>query len=184
MSKFIHAHAGDADWKVALGSCWRQIRHQPQDARKPTLGWCYLTDHYSEAAGHILEALREHMPGVHWVGAVGVGVGAGAIEYFDEPAMALMLADMPPASFKIFSRLEALEAEFERLRTLHRPGSRGWRKPRSADPAEGPERKDFFRLSVWRAFLGEESLCASPTPRCMEAYPAWPSGPKYRFFRG
>ncbi len=110
MSKFIHAHAGDADWKVGLGSCWQQIRHQLQDSRKPTLGWCYLTDHYSEAAGHILEALREHMPGVHWVGAVGVGVGAGAIEYFDEPAMALMLADMPPASFKIFSSLESLEA--------------------------------------------------------------------------
>ena len=44
MSKFIYAHAGDSDWKVALGSCRGQVRHQMQDARKPTLGWCYLTD--------------------------------------------------------------------------------------------------------------------------------------------
>ena len=44
MSKFIHAHAGDADWKVALASCRGPVRHQLQDARKPTLGWCYLTD--------------------------------------------------------------------------------------------------------------------------------------------
>ena len=58
MSKFIYAHAGDADWKVALGSCREQVRHQLQDARKPTLGWCYLTDHYTEAVGRILEASR------------------------------------------------------------------------------------------------------------------------------
>ena len=44
MSKFIYAHAGDADWKVALASCRAQVRHQLQDTRKPTLGWCYLTD--------------------------------------------------------------------------------------------------------------------------------------------
>jgi len=24
--------------------CRAQVRHQLQDARKPTLGWCYLTD--------------------------------------------------------------------------------------------------------------------------------------------
>jgi len=103
-------HAGDADWKVALGSCWGQVRHQLQEARKPNLGWCYLSDYYTEAADRILEALRERLPGVHWVGAVGVGVGAGSVEYFDEPAMALMLANLPPASFEIFSGPERLEA--------------------------------------------------------------------------
>ncbi|MGC1863511.1 MAG: hypothetical protein WA733_20925 [Methylocystis sp.] len=44
MSKFIYAHAGDSDWKVALGSCRGQVRPQLQDARKPILFWCYLTD--------------------------------------------------------------------------------------------------------------------------------------------
>ena len=58
----------------------------------------------------ILAALRDAMPGLHWVGAVGVGVGAGAVEYFDEPAMALMLAELPPNSFKVFSALETVEA--------------------------------------------------------------------------
>ena len=110
MSRFIYAHAGDADWKVALSSCWGQVHHQLQEARKPNLGWCYLSDYYTEAAGRILEALRERLPGVHWVGAVGVGVGAGSVEYFDEPAMALMLADLPPASFEIFSGPDRPEA--------------------------------------------------------------------------
>lgn len=109
MSRFICAHAGDADWKIALGACWGEIRYQLQDAPKPNLGWCYLTDYYTGAAGSILEALREHMPGVHWVGTVGVGVAAGSVEYFDEPAMVLMLADLPPASFELFSAPKPLE---------------------------------------------------------------------------
>ncbi|ABS68148.1 domain of unknown function DUF1745 [Xanthobacter versatilis] len=110
MSKFICAHAGDAKWEIALGSCWGQVRFQLQNAPKPNLGWCYLTDHYTQAAGNIMEALREHMPGVHWVGTVGVGVGAEGVEYFDEPAMVLMLADLPPDSFKLFSSPKPLQA--------------------------------------------------------------------------
>lgn len=110
MSKFIYAHAGNADWQIALGSCWGQVRYQLQDAPKPNLGWCYLTDHYTKAAGNILEALKEHMPGVHWVGTVGVGVAAEAVEYFDEPGMALMLADLPPESFRLFSGPQPLGA--------------------------------------------------------------------------
>ncbi|MEF3367712.1 FIST N-terminal domain-containing protein [Methylocystis sp. 9N] len=110
MSKFISAHAGGADWKVALGSCWAQIGSQLQDGARPKLGWCYLTDHYTPAAGNILDSLQQRLPEVHWVGAVGVGVGADSVEYFDEPGMALMLADLPPESFKVFSGQKPLEA--------------------------------------------------------------------------
>jgi small ligand-binding sensory domain FIST len=53
-----------------------------------------------------LNALKEKMPGVRWVGATGVGIGAGSVEYFDAPAMAIMLADLPLDSFKIFSGAE------------------------------------------------------------------------------
>jgi small ligand-binding sensory domain FIST len=110
MSTFLYAHAGDADWKIALDSCREQLRPQLQHAPAPNLGWCYLTDHYTKAAGNILEALKEDMPGVPWVGTVGVGVGAESVEYFGEPAMALMLADLPPQSFKLFSGPDLSEA--------------------------------------------------------------------------
>jgi small ligand-binding sensory domain FIST len=109
MNRFICAHAGDKDWRIALGSCWSQIGDQQQNAGKPNLGWCYLTDHYTGAAGAIIEALKQRMPDVHWVGTVGIGVGAGAIEYFNEPGMAIMLADLPPRSFKLFSGAKPLE---------------------------------------------------------------------------
>jgi small ligand-binding sensory domain FIST len=111
MSKFICVHAGDADWEIALRACLGDIRHQLQDASTPNLGWCYLTDHYAHTAGAVLEALRQHLPGVHWVGTTGVGVGALSVEYFDEPGMALMLADLPPESFKLFSSPKSLEAD-------------------------------------------------------------------------
>lgn len=120
MSKFICAHAGDADWKAALDSCLEQIRPSLGDAPAPSLGWCYVTDYYTEAAGQILDALRKRMPGVHWVGTVGVGVAADAVEYFDEPAMALMLADLPPGSFQLFSdaRTFAAGSGFEAFTAL------------------------------------------------------------------
>ena len=102
MSAFISAHAGHADWTIAFASCREQVDRQLQQGQNPNLGWCYLSDYYAKAAGSILAALRDAMPGLHWVGAVGVGVGAGAVEYFDEPAMALMLAELPPDSFKVF----------------------------------------------------------------------------------
>jgi small ligand-binding sensory domain FIST len=110
MSAFISAHAGHADWTIAFASCREQVDRQLQQGQNPNLGWCYLSDYYARAAGSILAALRDAMPGLHWVGAVGVGVGAGAVEYFDEPAMVLMLAEFPPDSFKVFSTLETLEA--------------------------------------------------------------------------
>lgn len=111
MSKFICVHAGDADWKIALASCWKDLRQQLEGAPKPNLGWCYLTDYYTQAAGDILESLQQHLPGVHWVGTVGVGAAANSVEYFDEPGMAIMLADLPPQSFKLFSGTKLLDAD-------------------------------------------------------------------------
>jgi small ligand-binding sensory domain FIST len=109
MSKFIYAHAGDADWKSALDSCLEQIERQRPDAPAPDLGWCYVTDHHTQAAGSIISALRKHLPGVHWVGTVGVGIGAEAVEYFDAPGIAIMLADLPAGSFELFSAPERLD---------------------------------------------------------------------------
>lgn len=127
MTTFIHAHAGHSDWRVALGQCWRQIHKQLETSRdeKPTLGWCYLSDNYTASVGAILDALQHHLPGTHWVGAIGIGVGAGSVEYIGEPAMALMLACMPPESFQLFSGpkpLEAPAAGFEAFTALVHAG--------------------------------------------------------------
>lgn len=110
MSTFVVAHAGDANWQIAFGTCWAQLRHQMPADFAPTLGWCYLTDHYTQAVGNIMEGLRERMPQVHWVGTIGVGVGADAVEYFDAPGLVLMLADLPAESFRLFTGSRPLQA--------------------------------------------------------------------------
>ena len=106
MKLFLHAHATHPDAHMALALAAAQIeaqRQEPGRASAPTLGWLYITDHYATRAEALLAEMRQRWPGVAWVGAVGVGIAASGVEYFDEPALALMLAELPPEQFKVFS---------------------------------------------------------------------------------
>lgn len=106
MKLFLHAHATHPDWHFALALAASQIeaqRQRPDHIREPTLGWVYLTDHYAAHAEVLLAALQARWPGVAWVGAVGVGIAGNGVEYFNEPALSLMLSDLPAHQFKVFS---------------------------------------------------------------------------------
>lgn len=72
-----------ASWRVALAECQRQVQAQiaaraaPQDESALfTLSWCYLSNYYAPASEAILDELHRALPGVAWVGTVGVGVAA------------------------------------------------------------------------------------------------------------
>lgn len=108
MKLFAHAHAMHPDWRMAVALAAAQIEAQRSDAagmhiRRPTLGWVYFSDHYAPQAQALLAELQRRWPGVAWVGAAGVGVCANGVEYFDEPALTLMLADLPREQFFLFS---------------------------------------------------------------------------------
>jgi len=114
-ASFVHAHAAHAEWRVALAECQRQVQTQiatraaQQDDSSPfTLGWCYLSDYYAPASEAILDELHRSLPGVAWVGTVGVGVAASGIEFIDEPALVLMVAPLPRESFRLFSGQQPL----------------------------------------------------------------------------
>lgn len=108
MKSFACAHATHPDWRVALSLALAQLEPQLAERTSPTLGWLYLTDHYAGAAEALLAQLRERFPGVAWVGGVGVGVAGSGVEYFDEPALTLMLADLPREQFRVFSGVRPL----------------------------------------------------------------------------
>lgn len=119
MRSFAVGHASHPEWREALAQVAAQIesRHADgADARRPTLGLVYFSDHYGAHAQALLAALRQRWPGVSWAGSVGVGIAAGGVEYFDQPALAIMLAELPPESFEVFSgasrpqRVEAFSA--------------------------------------------------------------------------
>lgn len=102
MTQFRCGHAAHPDWRMALSMAGAQLDAQPA-AAPPTLGWCYFTDAYVPHAEALLAALRQRWHGVSWVGCVGVGVAASGVEYFDEPALVLMLSTIPRGRFEVFS---------------------------------------------------------------------------------
>ena len=106
MKLFLNAHATHPDWRMALALAGAQIEAQRRDAlyaQSPTLGWVYLTDHYAGEAEALWAELKLRWPGVAWVGAVGVGIAASGVEYFEEPALTLMLGEIPTSHFRVFS---------------------------------------------------------------------------------
>jgi small ligand-binding sensory domain FIST len=106
MKRFLHGHATHPDAGMALALAAAQIeaqRERGDHATAPTLGWLYLTDHFVNQAEALLADVRQRWPGVQWVGASGVGIAAGGVEYIDEPAIALMLAELPRERFRLFS---------------------------------------------------------------------------------
>ena len=107
-----HAQRGtggtDGAREAAAGDAAAAAEQSPaeadaNDADAPTLGWLYLSDHYAAQAESLLDDLRQRWPGVSWVGATGVGIAASGVEYFDEPALALMLCSLPREQFQVFS---------------------------------------------------------------------------------
>ncbi|MBI3369677.1 MAG: FIST C-terminal domain-containing protein [Burkholderiales bacterium] len=107
--RFIAAHATHPDARIALALAAAQLDAQRQ-GRRMALGWVYLTDHYSAQAEALLAELHTRWPGTQWVGSVGVGILAEGVEYFDEPALALMLADLPADQFQVFNGRQPMAA--------------------------------------------------------------------------
>ncbi len=117
MKLFPYGHATHPQWRMAAGLVLAQVRAQmalKTYAHSPTLALLYITDHYSAQAQEILDHLREQLPAVsNWSGTVGVGIASNNAEYFDEPALALMLCDLPVAQYRVFSGVAPLGPEFK-----------------------------------------------------------------------
>lgn len=107
MTRCFVGHAAHPDWKAALALAATQLEAQRAraagEAEEPALGLVYFSDRYAGEAEALYDALHRRWPGVAWAGTVGVGVCAGGVEYFDEPALVLMLATLPAGRFRVFS---------------------------------------------------------------------------------
>jgi small ligand-binding sensory domain FIST len=97
---------------MAAGLVLAQLRAQmalPEYAAAPTLGLLYITDHYAQDAQEILDHLAAELPEItDWAGTVGVGVTASNVEYYDEPALSVMLCAVPPHKYRVFSGVAPL----------------------------------------------------------------------------
>ncbi|QDL39259.1 FIST signal transduction protein [Rhodoferax sediminis] len=117
MKLFPYGHATHPQWRMAAALVLAQLRAHmalPGYAHMPALGLLYITDHYASAAQDILEFLGAELPQVtDWSGTVGVGVASNNVEYFDEPALAVMLCDLPSDQYRVFSGVAPLGLGFE-----------------------------------------------------------------------
>ena len=112
MKLFPYGHATHPQWPMAAGLVLAQLRAHmalPGYATAPTLGLLYITDHYASHAQDILDHLSAELPEVtDWSGTVGVGIASNNVEYFDEPALAVMLCDLPHDQYRVFSGVSPL----------------------------------------------------------------------------
>ena len=112
MKLFPYGHATHPQWQMAAGLVLAQLRAHmalPEYASAPSLGLLYITDHYADEAQDILAHLSAELPEVtDWAGTVGVGIAANNVEYFDEPALSVMLCDISPEHYRVFSGVAPL----------------------------------------------------------------------------
>ena len=112
MKLFPYGHATHPQWQMAAGLVLAQLRAHltlPEYASAPPLGLLYITDLFAADAQDILDHLSAELPEVtDWVGTVGVGIAANNVEYFDEPAMSVMLCDISSDHYRVFSGVAPL----------------------------------------------------------------------------
>lgn len=117
MKLFPYAHATHPQWQMAALLVLAQLRSQmalSTYASNPTLGLLYITDHYAQEAKEILDHLAAEFPFVaDWAGTVAVGIAANNVEYFDEPAMSVMLLDIASDQYRVFSGVAPLSVGFD-----------------------------------------------------------------------
>ena len=67
----------------------------------------YLSDQLADAAEPLLDRLKQTTGITAWIGTVGIGIIGGATEYYDQPAMAIMLGGFNEADFQLLPNLRA-----------------------------------------------------------------------------
>ena len=96
---FSFAFARGDDIDAMLHDCLQQLSAQPTG----TLGFIYATDALAARFEDLLSALKQATGVDAWVGAVGYGVCTAQVEVYQQPALVVMLADLPVESFELFS---------------------------------------------------------------------------------
>ncbi len=92
MERFKVGWGADADWRTALSQCLEGVEPLGDGAN---LGFVYLSDHLSGEAASILTVLRGRTGIDDWVGTTGIGIVANGQQFFDTPALAIMIASIP-----------------------------------------------------------------------------------------
>jgi small ligand-binding sensory domain FIST len=122
VEQFCVGHAVANDWQDVVAESLASLGSVAGSAN---LGFVYVTDPHAANFENILQRLKSATGVEHWVGTVGLAVCATGVEYYEKPAMALMLASFDTDSFRVFSsikqNLDGFETQNGTWCTDHQP---------------------------------------------------------------
>ncbi len=107
MDRFLLAHSSQKNVSQAIEECLTQLGAIPATT---TLGFIYVTDEHVAQLTFILDTLKKRTAVPHWVGTIGTGVCCTRHEYLQQPAIVMLLTDLPREHFHLFSSVEHLPA--------------------------------------------------------------------------
>lgn len=105
------AHSDAEDWSGIAKNLADGLGGEDSAGDEDRLGFIYVTDAIAEDFVSILTYLRQTTGVDEWVGSVGIGICASGTEYFNRPAAAAMVADLPKDSFFVFPAITELADE-------------------------------------------------------------------------
>ena len=107
MRHFLLAHSEIKEWSGALDQCLDRLGDIPADA---TLGFIYASDYHAAHLGDILRRLKEATGVSHWAGTLGMAVCCTRHEFYDQPAIVLLLTDIAADAFHMLDSQDSLPA--------------------------------------------------------------------------
>ncbi len=97
MQRFQLGHAAGGSADELLARCLATIGTIDPAAN---FGFVYATDVLVPDLTRVVAELQRKTGITQWTGTTGLGICATAQEYYDAPALAIMLASLPPAAFR------------------------------------------------------------------------------------
>jgi small ligand-binding sensory domain FIST len=115
LSGFLSAHASHPDAHLALALVAAQIDAQRagRPGFEPTLALLYVSDRHAAQAQSLFDEIQARWPGMQVAGTVGMALAASGVEYVDEPAIVMLVLNLPRAAFRVFHGGQALLAAGE-----------------------------------------------------------------------
>jgi len=98
------AYSDNSDWQASVDDCLQQI-DKLCGAKKSTLtlGFIYVTDPFAADLTKILTHLKEQLPDCQWVGTVGMAINVTGKEFYESPALSILVTDLDKQSFEVFN---------------------------------------------------------------------------------
>lgn len=101
---FRLAHTTGAEPGELVRRCLAQLGPLPEDAN---LGFVYASDALARELDALLRLLKQGTGVQTWVGSVGMAISVSGHEYYDQPAVAVMVGSLPPEDMRLIPSLTA-----------------------------------------------------------------------------